>query len=460
MKVPARTMDDHLADVARQLPDGTCLDMQDVECNAGVYPSDVFLEFRNGFDHDSPHRPYMHIAGEARSVRKSDGTPFYGDINEVTFNEGEGIPVDIFYDFTDDELSRMVGLGLYRRGFDCPSVIRDSELDMPVYCEVRVVTPQAEGDVPVLFCDIEDRHTIECDEQTCGYTFGDYFEKVVTPEDEFGSAFDDYADYDVVDEDMFGDDTVEHVVEDEPEHKPELTPEQKRIEAHYRNIRERVETKHMRNVPHKTLGGSALEAQVEDGKSVEAKTFEEVFEDTRFGAHFVAKDVVDAAKSFDDRMDERDAAESDYLVGIDGLDDLEDGEPESAEEAWTDADDADTLDVADKDDGQAEADADVEVEDGTSDASLASAGRKSAKRIAVEANAEANLADDAPTIDTDGDGEPDARVDEVEDGKIAAKPHAKVNPETVHKVRRIPSHFADIAGKADAAPQFDAEFYD
>lgn len=422
MRIPGKTMDDHLADVARQLPHGSFVDMQDVECNASIYPSQVFLAFRNGFDRDNPHRPYMHIVGECRGLRKSDNAPFYGDVDELSFDEDKGIPVDIFYEFTDAELSRMVGLGMYRRGFECPSIIRESELEMPVYCEIRVVEPQSEDDVPVLFANIEDRHTIETSEAECGYTFGDYFEQAQAHEDEFEDTFDEFGDYDeLAHEDLFGDD--EHRFEDEAEqeHAPELTPQELAVEQHYENIRERVEERHLRNVPHKELKPREHQAEAEEA-------------DDTFVAHEVAKDVVTDAPSFDERMDSADAQKPSEGIS----------EPESDTAVEAEADTDETIHDFDDDD-VAEGSADEE----DVNRQLTQAGKKAVKRNAVEDNIEANAEDDR---EAGFDG-----VDGMDAGDTDEEKGAS-NPEESRTPRVIPSRIADVADKAVKQGQDDQQY--
>lgn len=429
MRIPGKTMDDHLADVARQLPHGSFVDMQDVECNASIYPSQVFLAFRNGFDRDNPHRPYMHIVGECRSLRKSDDTPFYGDVDELSFGEDKGIPVDIFYDFTDAELAHMVGLGMYRRGFECPGIIRESELEMPVYCEIRAVEPQAEDDVPVLFANIEDRHTIEVNAENCGYTFGDYFEQAQAPDDDFNDAFDDFGDYDeLAREDLFGDD--EHHREDETEqkHTRELTPQELAMEQHYENIRERVEDKHLRPVPHKEL--KPREHQVEAQKA-----------DDAFEAHEVAKDVLGDTPSFDERMDSVDAQKPSYDFS----------EPEGDTEAEADTDE--TIHDFDEDIFAEDVVDDVvegPVDEEDANRQLTHAGKKAVKRNAVEDNIEANAEDDYAANVDDFD---DANVEDANEVKSVSNPEKRFVP------RMIPGRIADIADKAVEQAQ-DGQQYD
>lgn len=390
MRIPGKTMNDHLADVARQFPEGSFTDMQDVECNADIYPSQVFLEFRTGFDRENPHRPYMHIMGECRGIRKADGTPLYGDVTELSFEENAGIEVDVFYEFSDDELADMVKKGMYHRGFECPDIIRESELEIPVYCELRVVEPQFEGDVPILFANIEDRHTISIDEQSSGYTFGDYFEEPRPSEDVFSDDFGIYGEYgDFEDEDMFGEDAPQTDLQEEQE-AVELSPMEREVEEHYQNVRQRVMDEHVAPkapVPHKELKPKTAEAEAEEQD-------EHVADDA-------AQRTVEDAKSFDERMDEAEA--------------------EAAQEEKDTVSDVPMPDE-EKDDIEDFDDVDEKRE---------SAANK--RRVAVEDNVEANAEDDAASGFEDFDDEKDAEYE-------GDKP--------TPTQRAIPASMAEVAEKA------------
>ena len=388
MRIPGKTMDDHLADVARQFPEGSFTDMQDVECNADIYPSQVFLEFRTGFDRENPHRPYMHIMGECRGIRKADGTPLYGDVTELSFEENAGIGVDVFYEFSDDELAGMVKKGMFRRGFECPDIIRESELEIPVYCELRVVEPQFEGDVPILFANIEDRHTISIDEQSSGYTFGDYFEEPRPSEDVFSDDFGIYGEYgDFEDEDMFGEDAPQTDLQEEQE-AVELSPMEREVEEHYQNVRQRVMDEHVAPkapVPHKELKPKTAEAEVEEQD-------EHVVDDA-------AERAVKDAKSFDERMDEAEA-----------------------EAAQEEKDTVSDVPVTDEEKDSIDDFDDVDEKRETA---------ANKRRVAVEDNVEANAEDDASSEFEDFDDEK-----ETEDDK------------PVPAQRAIPASMAEVAEKA------------
>lgn len=250
MRIPGKTMQDHLMMLAPHIEGLSYVDQRNVSCNAGIYPSSVFIDFRSVFDRNAPHRPYLHITGECRSLSKADGTAFYGNVSEITFGESKGIPVDFFYDFSDDELADMTKLGLYRRGFRCPDIIRDSELAMPVTCSLRIIEPQDENDLPVIFADIDSRNFIETTSQQCGYAFGEYFEPAPVVEDiydEFGDfvAFDEKQSEVATEKIVMPEFELPQEEVEKVEKRPKLTPRQELIESHYANVRKRVERDHI-----------------------------------------------------------------------------------------------------------------------------------------------------------------------------------------------------------------------
>ena len=224
-----------------------------VHCEGDIHVSKAYLSANSWYDRKNPGRPYMHIVGECRSIR---GKMPYG-VTKLTFKEGGGIPVDIFYEFSDDEISGMVKKGLYRPGFKCPEEIRTNVLDMPITCNFIVVAPQKGSNVPILFADIADKHNIVTNSDDCGYVFGDYFKEAEEPEVE--DDFLDFADIELED-DLFEqpeDDKVEEAVE-EPE-----PVEETEIDKHYDAIHERVIEDHMDQ-----LDASLVEA-LADNKSAE-----------------------------------------------------------------------------------------------------------------------------------------------------------------------------------------------
>lgn len=236
MKTPGQTINSPYFGAIREMPDDSHSNAEGVPCEGNVYASNVFLAANSWQDTENPGRPYMHIMGECREIK---GMMPYG-VTELTFEEGKGIPVDIFYEFSDDELSDMVKKGLFKPGFKCPEEMYTNVLEMPLTCNFTAVAPQPGSDVPILFADIANKQYIVTNSEDCGYAFGDYFKEAVAPEVE--DEFLDFADVDVED------DLLEQPVEDKDEEvvvNYEPTKAEKEVAKHYSAIHERVVEDHL-----------------------------------------------------------------------------------------------------------------------------------------------------------------------------------------------------------------------
>lgn len=172
MKLPEKTMDNHLAEVAQRLPADIVTVLRDIECVADVFTSGAILHFKSGTDSDYPHRPYLHFIGECRRLTGD----LSNGVKELEFKEQKGIPVDMFYEFSNQEIAEMALKGLFNQGFECPDIFIDNMIEVPVRTTLCVVATSQPEDVPIIFADIVDRKGVDITEATCGYRFGDYFE--------------------------------------------------------------------------------------------------------------------------------------------------------------------------------------------------------------------------------------------------------------------------------------------
>lgn len=166
MITPGRSLDDHLLSVAHGFEKNVLSRESGIECEASILFSSAFIEVRDWLDETAPGRPYMHMIGECLNLR---GKLPYG-VTGLRFPEKRGLPVDVFYEFTNEQIQDLVGKGLYEPGFSCPSVLTDgrSLIDMPVYVDIAAIQPESEGDVPVLFAAIEYPHSISMTMEDCG----------------------------------------------------------------------------------------------------------------------------------------------------------------------------------------------------------------------------------------------------------------------------------------------------
>ena len=243
MKTPGQTINSPFFGAIHEMPDDSHFNTEGVPCEGNIHASNVFLGANSWQDKENPGRPYMHIMGECRGLK---GMMPYG-VTELTFEEGKGIPVDIFYEFTDDELSSMVKKGLFKPGFKCPEEMYTNVLEMPLICNFTAVAPQEGANVPILFADIANKQYIVTNSEDCGYTFGDYFKEAVVPEVE--DEFLDFADVEIEDDllEQPEDDKGEEVIANY-----EPTEAEKEVAKHYGAIYERVVEDHL-NKPVKHL---------------------------------------------------------------------------------------------------------------------------------------------------------------------------------------------------------------
>lgn len=169
MKIPALTMND--PEVVRVLRDGAEM-IQDVECDATVFVSDVELGEHGP---EVRHRPYLHITGEMRSLFPKKQLP--AGVDEVTSRPNLGQRFDVFYEFDDDQIKDLVGKGYYRSDFEIPQIMSNTEYEFPVKADFLILHPEAEEDVPVVFVGVDERAGLVLDLQTSGYDLAEYFEQ-------------------------------------------------------------------------------------------------------------------------------------------------------------------------------------------------------------------------------------------------------------------------------------------
>lgn len=239
MKVPAVLMTDHLGEVASSLDASESIVVENLPVMGDVSTSAAYLEYRAATDPEAPHRPYLHIIGQVDEVR--------GDFPHgvTTATVTNGVPVDIFYEFTDKELADMTMKGMYRRGFEAPvELLRYPMVDLPMTCNVQAFMEEQSG-IPIIFIGIVDAHEMVMDRASSGYTLGDYFKEPVAQTD-FDAQFD--SQFDTIDVSKFDFDNAFKPFEQpvaEEEAAPELTDEQRALIEHYVNVNQRVTDLHL-----------------------------------------------------------------------------------------------------------------------------------------------------------------------------------------------------------------------
>lgn len=163
---------------------------------------------RTWLDPKAPGRPYLLLSGFVRNI---DGD-FISDIKSMKFDDLNKIPVEIWYEFDNDQLADLVKKGLYELNFEIPKIIMN-DYEVAVNLDLMVLKSTLDKETPIIFADIQDKYNIEMTKENSGYDLVEYFEKVKIKEH---SKDDDVLVY----EDMKDD---ELLIEDEVFVKKELT---------------------------------------------------------------------------------------------------------------------------------------------------------------------------------------------------------------------------------------------
>lgn len=428
MKTPGQTTNSPYFGAIHAIPDDSYFNAKGVPCEGDIYASSVFLGANSWYDKENPGRPYMCIIGECRSIKGR--LPY--EVTELTFEEGKGIDVDIYYEFSDDELANMVKKGLFKPGFKCPEEMYSNVLEMPITCNFTVVAPQTDTNVPILFADIANKQHIVTNSKDCGYTFGDYFKEAVAPQAE-----DDFID--------FTDVEVEHDLLAQPEdeikddeiivnHGP--SEEEKEIDKYYNEIHERVIEDHLNKPDTK----AEAEVKVLNPTKAEDDTKDELIETTPAEAKHDAEAEYDAFIVDMADADKHDAkAEHDALIS-----DMTDADELIRNGAIADLDEdrdyrMDVIDELFKQDPETVIDRMVQV------ASFEPSVADVVERAKAEAKRMASLQEAAIENDNAEDNSLDS--DSLDSDKMKSKKaETDLHTNLIHK--QVPQHLQEIAEKA------------
>ena len=232
MIIPGKTMTDTLLSMAHGFDDQALSYDYDKICDADIHATSAFLDARSWQDPDSPGRPYLHIVGKCIGLRGELGDGVHG----LVFNDENALDVDIFYEFSDKEISELVLKGLYHKGFKVPEIMtrEDITINVPLACDLVTVLPAHENDLPIVFADIKHRNSLVLNLQNSGYRFADYFEQVQLQPVEDKEEYIDEREFNEIETPEHEDEIPEVV--DEPEVEVEPEPEEVELEGVYERI--------------------------------------------------------------------------------------------------------------------------------------------------------------------------------------------------------------------------------
>lgn len=233
MIIPGKTMTDNLLSMAHGFDDQALSYDYDKICDADIHATSAFLDARSWQDPDSPGRPYLHIVGKCIGLRGELGDGVHG----LAFNDENALDVDIFYEFSDKEISELVLKGLYHKGFRVPEIMtrEDITINVPLACDLVTILPAHENDLPIVFADIKHRNSLVLNLQNSGYRFADYFEQVQLQPVEDKEEYIDEREFNEIETPEHEDEKhIEETVVPEVEAEPE--PEEVELEGEYERI--------------------------------------------------------------------------------------------------------------------------------------------------------------------------------------------------------------------------------
>lgn len=150
---------------------------------SGVPVETVVQMERVAIEHHGPeknYRPLLHLTGELGAIRPSEPLPH--GVQEVTFRSGLGPTVDAFYEFDDAQLGQLVAKGYFTEGFEAPSSMAGIPWELPTTIDALVLSPEHEGDTPVVFVTVHGQTELALDIENSGYDLAEYFENRLAPE--------------------------------------------------------------------------------------------------------------------------------------------------------------------------------------------------------------------------------------------------------------------------------------
>lgn len=233
MIIPGKTMTDNLLSMAHGFDDQALSYDYDKICDADIHATSAFLDARSWQDPDSPGRPYLHIVGKCIGLRGELGDGVHG----LAFNDENALDVDIFYEFSDKEISELVLKGLYHKGFKVPEIMtrEDITINVPLACDLVTVLPAHENDLPIVFADIKHKNSLVLNLQNSGYRFADYFEQVQLQPVEDKEEYIDEREFNEIETPEHEDEKhIEETVVPDVEVEPE--PEEVELEGEYERI--------------------------------------------------------------------------------------------------------------------------------------------------------------------------------------------------------------------------------
>lgn len=274
MNAPGKTMYDRLARYARELSDDSVLNFNGVSCECTFHTAQVIMDYGSRTE---KHRPYLHLIGEVRQVKfPATVMPHLRGVDSLTFPKDAGLQADVFYKFNRKELADLVRRGYYEDSFELPDILYDNDFELPMSCNLMVVSSQKSGEPPIIFVGLNNSRSMEFTAESSGYELSSYFDYVPEPQpvvsvNDVEHSHDD-VEFDVeMQDDLFDVDYNVPVVEEQPVDESVMGPAAEDDDAEIRRLMEQYSQIEANVDIRKNLTSADIERaiQVASGMSVE-----------------------------------------------------------------------------------------------------------------------------------------------------------------------------------------------
>lgn len=121
------------------------------------------------------HVPQLRAVGRVTEIVPHVEVPY--DIREITFDKDRTQDITVDYNFTTEQIQRLVGKGLYLDGFTPPELMYTSVWEMAGEIDMTVIAPSRQRPgPPIITVDMRDAVHMDTDMDRSGYDFVSVFD--------------------------------------------------------------------------------------------------------------------------------------------------------------------------------------------------------------------------------------------------------------------------------------------
>ena len=166
------------SDIVSNLRSLEVLGKEECECDLSISINSAYIDYRSEYDPKFPRRPYLHIKGKCEGVyNPTSQSNKFNDIYFIEFDDEARLPVDVFYEFDDEELALLAKKGMYRKNFREPDIFDRDTLTVHSLCDIT--SYDIKGDNDLLFVNLKNPKNLETTGELCNYYFAREFSDVI-----------------------------------------------------------------------------------------------------------------------------------------------------------------------------------------------------------------------------------------------------------------------------------------